>query len=185
MTRGKLTNSIPELQLEWATKYSTSSIRNYLIKVRGLTERQYRYLMAKADQKSWNRKRSEVDAKIQSSHVDSYTDKIMRSIDNQVKAAQLLLLKITNQIIKLDTNKCSSTEILNLVKALAAAQEVCFKALGETDESIRRAFAEKENQINNLNPVNSTSVDENEKINKAVARLDCRISLKCTRRFPS
>ena len=61
MTRGKLTNSIPELQLEWATKHSTSSIRHFLIEVKGFTERQYRYLMTKADQNSWTRKPREVD----------------------------------------------------------------------------------------------------------------------------
>lgn len=172
MVRGHLTNSIPELQLEWATKYSTSSIRNFLIKVKGLTERQYRYLMTKADQNSWNRKRREVEIKIQDSHVESYVDKVFRITDAQHKAAQATLLKITNKIIKLDTDKCQSVEILNLTRALATAQEVSFKALGLSDESLRRAFTEKENHIGNLKPVNRISVEENEKINKAVERLD-------------
>lgn len=172
MVRGHLANSIPDLQLEWATKHSTSSIRNFLIKVKGLTERQYRYLMTKADQNSWHRKRREVEIKIQDSHVETYVDKVFRITDAQHKAAQATLLKITNKILKLDADKCQSVEILNLTRALATAQEVSFKALGISDESLRRVFAEKENHIGGLKPINPTSVDESEKINRAVERLD-------------
>ena len=124
MVRGKLTNSIPELQLEWATKHSTSSIRNFLIKVKGLTERQYRYLITKADQNSWSRKRREVEIKIQDSHVESYVDKVMRITETQHKAAQATLLKITNKIIKLDIDSCQSVEILNLTRALTAIKDL-------------------------------------------------------------
>ena len=166
MGRGQLQNSIPELQLEWATKYGTSSIRHYLTKVKGLTERQYRYLMAKADQNSWLHKRSEIESKVEATYVETYADKVFKSTTSQHKSAQLALYKITSKISKLKTEDSNSIDFYNLTKALAIAQEVSLKALGLSEESLRRMFKDQDTQVSNLKPIN-----EEKEIAKAVQRL--------------
>ena len=166
MGRGQLLNSLPELQLEWATKYSTSSIRHYLTKVKGLTERQYRYLMAKADQNSWSTKRKEVESKVEAEYIETYVDKVMKTTESQHKAAQLALLKVTSKMAKLNVELTHSGDYLNLTKSLALAQDVSLKALGLNDESLRRIFKDKDSQIENIKPLN----DSNE-IEKAMQRL--------------
>lgn len=155
MGRGQLLNSIPELQLEWATKYGTSSIRNYLTKVKGLTERQYRYLMTKADQSSWLHRRSEVESKVEATYVETYVEKVFKSTTSQHKSAQLALYKITSKISKLTTEDTNSIEVFNLTKAL-----------GLNDESPRRMLKDQDSQVSNLRLIN-----HEKEIEKALQRL--------------
>lgn len=170
MGRGNLVNSIPKMQIEWATKYSHSSIRNYLIEVKGLTERQYRYILKKAPLKTWATKRQSIEAKTEEAQIETYVERVSKTAENQIRSANLAFLKITNQIAKYDPIKHNSTALLNLSKALREAQDVAFKALGLTEDSMRRVYALNEENYQNLKQVNTASkVDQ---INAAAARLD-------------
>jgi len=170
MARGQLINSIPALQLEWAIKYNTRSIRNYLIEVKGLTERQYRYVLKKAALDSWILKRTQIETKAQAIHIESYLDKVMKTTDNHLKAANLTLMKITSQIANYNPARQNPSTLLHLTRALAEAQSVAFKALGMDDQTVRRTFTAKEESFKNLKT--AEPISEFEKINNAAARLD-------------
>lgn len=60
MAKAKLVKMIPELQAEWAAKYGNESVRNYLITVKGYTERQYRYIIKVAKLDTWLKKRTKI-----------------------------------------------------------------------------------------------------------------------------
>lgn len=169
MGRGNLLNSIPELQLEWATRYGSLSVRSFLLEVKGLTERQYRYILQKYDLSTWTRQRQTIETKTRAAQIESYVDKATRSLDVQFKAAQLLFMKITNQIATLSLEKQNANLIAKLTIALADAQAINNKALGLTEESIKRIYAMRESQ---QGAAQINSAEREAKIANAVQRLD-------------
>ena len=98
MARGEILNSIPDLQIEWATKHSNLSVRNFLINIKGFSPRQYRHILAKANLLSWNTRKEEIQNSVASARIDKTISLAVKTHEQYYKSSQINLAQITKKI---------------------------------------------------------------------------------------
>lgn len=143
MARGEILNSIPELQIEWATKHPNLSVRGFLIDIKGFSPRQYRHIISKAKLLSWTIRKEEIQNGVASATIGATINLAVKSHEQYYKSSQLNLIQLTKQICKFDTSNGKSEDLLNLTKALSLNQNIAFTSLGLPNGSGIKEILEK------------------------------------------
>jgi len=151
------------LKVEWATKYSSTSIRDYLINVRGLSHKQYNQIMVHAPKPEWDAEREKLLDGITSDLVKRQVDLIAENQERHISGANIALARaiemLSNgsiEIVKTDKDgnvkrtvlPLRSSDIMNLATAIEKAQQIYRRAMGlPNDESGMAQLIEKINQM--------------------------------------
>lgn len=151
------------LKTEWAIKYSSLSIWDYLTKVRGLSRSQYRKVMAAAPKEEWNAQRESLLDTITSDLVRRQVDLIAEHQEKHISGSNIALARAVEmlsrghiEIVKTDkdgnTKKTTiplrSSDILNLSSAIEKAQMIYRRAMGlPNDEGGLAQILEKIDQM--------------------------------------
>ena len=133
MGRGRLLNSIPDLQIEYGGEYGTHSIRDFLISVKGFSERQYRHIIAHAPASEWHVRRGEIQNSIAANKIERLTEEAVEINYKFVETARVGLFKATQFMARaVDPSNGGLTpeELLNCLKSVQATQEVFMRAMG-------------------------------------------------------
>lgn len=130
MARGEILNSIPDLQIEWATKHSNLSVRGFLIDIKGFSPRQYRHIISKAKLLSWTIRKEEIQNSVASATIGATISLAVKTHEQYYKTSQFNLAQITKKICQFDTSNGDSEDLLNLSKALSLNQNIAFVSLG-------------------------------------------------------
>jgi len=152
MARGSLKNSIPDLQLDWATNHSNKSVRDYLMNVKDLSDRQYRYVISHAKLVEWQARRQEIQNSVDMEKIRTYSSKAAKVHAQFVDAAQLGLSKIMDTLVHSD--ELSPKDLVYLAKALEENQKTFHQAMGlSADDGLVHVYLEmdkriKESQLN-------------------------------------
>ena len=131
MSKGSVLNSIPDLQLEWATDYPTLSIRDFLMGRKGFTERRYRHIISNAPACNWRLRREEIQNQITFKKLERHVEEAADMHRNYFSASKLTLAR---SIEFLNSGKPSrSTDILNCAKAIETSQKIFLSSMGIAD----------------------------------------------------
>jgi hypothetical protein len=129
MKRLKIVKQIPDLQIEWATQYANQSLRAFLLETKGFSERQYRYILDKSPAIEWNIRKEEIQNKVVSETIDSFAEQAAQVHRGFIASAELATA-FTRRALAARSTNIESSELLNLLKSLAEAQEIYLKAIG-------------------------------------------------------
>ncbi|NBW99123.1 hypothetical protein EBR03_06085 [bacterium] len=151
------------LKVEWATKYASTSIRDYLLNVRGLSHKQYNQIMALAPKPEWDAERAQLLDGITSDLVKRQIDLIAENQERHISGANValaraieMLSKGSIEIVKTDKEgnvkrtvfPLRSSDIMNLATAIEKAQQIYRRAMGlPNDEGGMAQLIEKINQM--------------------------------------
>jgi hypothetical protein len=157
------------LKVEWATKYASTSIRDYLINVRGLSHKQYNQIMAHAPKPEWDAERERLLDGITSDLVKRQVDLIAENQERHISGANVALARAIEMLSKgsieiVKTSKTGkvfrttiplrSSDIMNLATAIEKVQQIYRRAMGlPNDESGLAQLIEKVNQMKSENQV--------------------------------
>ena len=146
MPRGSLKNSIPDLQLDWATNHPNKSVRDYLMNVKDLSDRQYRYIISHAKLVEWQARRQEIQNSVDMDKIRTYSTKAAEVHAQFVDAAKLGLSKIVDALAHSDD--LSPQDLLNLSKALEENQKTLHQAMGvSADDGLVHVYLEMDKRI--------------------------------------
>ena len=146
MPRGSLKNSIPDLQLDWATNHPNKSVRDYLMNVKDLSDRQYRYIISHAKLVEWQARRQEIQNSVDMDKIRTYSTKAAEVHAQFVDAAKLGLSKIVDALAHSDD--LSPQDLLNLSKALEENQKTLHQAMGvSADDGLVHVYLDMDKRI--------------------------------------
>lgn len=157
------------LKVEWATKYANHTIRDYLMNIRGVSNKQYLRILEQAPKHEWDAERAQLLDGITSDLVKRQIDLIAENQERHISGANVALARAIEMLSKgsLEVVKTSKTgkvvrttiplrssDIMNLATAIEKVQQIYRRAMGlPNDESGLAQLIEKVNQMKSENQV--------------------------------
>lgn len=123
----KVTNQIPDLQLEWAKSYPNHSIRDFLTNIKGFSRGQYKRVIALAPKGEWSVLREEIQNQIAAESLNAHVEEAKKVNERFMKTAQVAVAIATKQMAG---NEMDAKGLLSAISAVEKAQKVYFESLG-------------------------------------------------------
>lgn len=162
MARGELVNSIQDLQFEWASNFSSRSVRDFLINIKRYSPRQYRYLMFKAPHLEWKTKRQEVQNNVLSAKHDALIRDALETNNQIFNTAKLGVALVVKAIAdKNEIGRLTSKELLEYMRTIETTQTIAIRAFGMSPEINTKSSASPGvGQVSKDSDTSTSKVDE-------------------------
>lgn len=142
--REALRGQIEILQLEWAIKYPTISVRQYLIHIKGFSEVQYKQIVLECPSEEWEDQKDLIKDRITESLVKRHVDIVAEMHDQFIGAGRMTMAKalqqLTNgvmtyhkkdgEIKEMGRREMYPRELKEVAEALLKSQQMFRTALG-------------------------------------------------------
>jgi hypothetical protein len=139
MARGQIVNSIPDLQLDWASNHANKSVRDYLISVKNLSERQYRYVIGRCPKINWETRREEIQNRVSANKVERFIREASEMNVRFIKGANLALARANKLLME---DGITPSELVACATTIAKTQEIFLKAMGVSPTGLIQIFHE-------------------------------------------